>query len=98
MEQQSADPNRSVGDPSFDRAEPGGTMNEARVAGSLGRRPARKPARVFPATCWDETLTAPVEIAVPDRDSASMLLTEVGSGFRAELGEGSASAAVDAAA
>ena len=69
-------------------------MNEARVARLLGRAPSRKPARVRPATCWDGTLNAPVEIAVSDRESAGMLLTEVGSGFRAELVEGSGSAAV----
>jgi hypothetical protein len=94
LEQELADPNPSVGDPSFDHAEPGGTMNEARIAGFLGRRPARKPARILPATCWDGTLNAPVEIAVPDRESAGMLLNEVGLGFQAELVEGSGSAAV----
>ena len=69
-------------------------MNEARVARMLGRGPARKPARVRPATCSDRTLEAPVEIAVSDRERAGVLLSEVGSGFRAELVEGSGSAAV----
>jgi hypothetical protein len=45
-----------------------------------------------PATVWDEVLTMPVEITAPDRASASALLGEAVSHFRAELVETAGSA------
>jgi hypothetical protein len=55
----------------------------------LGGRAARdpRPARARPTTCWDGTLTTPVEVAAPDRESADALLGEAGARFRAELVE-----------
>ena len=61
----------------------------------FGRRAARpRPIRARPATCWDEVLTMPVEVTVPDRESASALLGEAVSHFRAELVETAGSAMV----
>jgi hypothetical protein len=73
--------------------------NEAGVGGTavrrLGRRAARPgPIRARPATCWDETLTMPVEITAPDRESAAALLCEAVSHFRAELVETAGSGVV----
>ena len=72
--------------------------NEARVGGTvvrrLGRRAPRSPRllRAVPATCWDGTPTAPVEITAPDRESAGVLLGEAVPHFRAELVETTGSA------
>ena len=61
----------------------------------FGRRGAGpRPVRARPATCWDEVLTMPVEVTVPDRESASALLGEAESHFRAELVEAAGSALV----
>jgi hypothetical protein len=72
--------------------------NEARVGETasrrLGRRATRSPRalRALPATCWDGTLTTPVEITAPDRESAGVLLGEAVPHFRAELVETAGSA------
>ena len=63
--------------------------------GDFRRRAARpRPIRARPATCWDEVLTMPVEVTAPDRESASALLGEAVSHFRAELVETAGSAMV----
>jgi hypothetical protein len=53
-----------------------------------------RPTLARPATLWDEVLTMPVEITAPDRASASALLGEAVSHFRAELVETAGSATV----
>jgi hypothetical protein len=73
--------------------------NEAVVGGAavrrLGRRAGRRrPIRARPETCWDEVVTMPVEITTPNRESASALLGEAVSHFRAELVETAGSATV----
>jgi hypothetical protein len=61
----------------------------------LGRRDAGpRPVRDRPATCWDAVLTMPVEVTVPDRESASALLGEAVSHFRAEIVETAGSALI----
>ena len=61
---------------------------DATTVRKLGRRAAKpRPVRARPATCWDEVLTMPVEIAAPDRESAGALLGEAVLHFRAELVE-----------
>jgi hypothetical protein len=64
--------------------------NQARAGGSTARRLRWRTAKARrtlarPATLWDEVLTMPVEITAPDRESASALLGEAVSHFRAEL-------------
>jgi hypothetical protein len=71
--------------------------SQTRVGGSAGRRlgwqaAKSRPILARPATLWDEVLTMPVEIAAPDRASASALLGEAVSHFRAELVETAGSA------
>jgi len=61
----------------------------------FGRRDAGpRPIRARPPTCWDEVLTMPVEVTAPDRESASALLGEAVSHFRAELVEAPGSAMI----
>ena len=72
---------------------------QARVGGGVARRlgwqrAKGRPVRARPATCWDEVLTMPVEIAAPDREIAGALLGEAVSHFRAELVETAGSAAL----
>jgi hypothetical protein len=65
--------------------------SEASVGGAavrrLGLKQRARPTLARPATLWDEVLTMPVEITAPDRASASALLGEAVSHFRAELVE-----------
>ena len=66
--------------------------SEAGVVGITAERVGRRgtkprPVRARAATCWDELLTMPVEVTAPDRESASALLGEAVSHFRAELVE-----------
>ena len=73
--------------------------NQARDGWSAARRlwwqtAKARPTWARPATLWDEVLTMPVEIAAPDRASASALLGEAVSHFRAELVETAGSATV----
>jgi hypothetical protein len=53
-----------------------------------------RPLRARPTTWWDGTLTTPVEITAPDRESARALLGEAVSHFRAEVVETAGSARV----
>jgi hypothetical protein len=53
-----------------------------------------RPLRARPTTWWDGTLTTPVEITAPDRESARALLGEAVSHFRAEVVETAGSAVV----
>ena len=67
-----------------------GTCAESRAAG----REEPEAAQSRPTTCWDGTLTTPVEITAPDRESARALLGEAVSHFRAEVVETAGSAVV----
>jgi hypothetical protein len=73
--------------------------DEAVVGGTTPRRMGRRaagprPLRALPATCWDEVVTMPVEVAAPDRESAMALFGEAASHFRAELVEADGSPTV----
>jgi hypothetical protein len=58
---------------------------EVRRFGRRGAGP--RPVRDRPATCWDGVLTMPVEVTVPDRESANALLGEAEAHSRAEIVE-----------
>ena len=67
-------------------------IDEPGVSGSvvrLGPRAARSAtsAGASPGTGWDGTLTTPIEITAPDRESAGLLLVEAGSRLRLEVVE-----------